>query len=108
MINYSSPVTLYAIESNPYLLALDVHYYKRPSLEIEEIDKVEELPINGTEKFLIALKKNRLSSVDSIPGQKVLLYRTYPEWIKHINFNDWQRRSKWWFVYEVSPENQEK
>lgn len=101
---YSDPITLYGVQDNPFRQALYINYYKCPSLCTAEVDSLDKLPRYGQDKYLIGIDRRYGYPIDSLPGQKTLIYSSYPDWIRIVNFNDWMSRSQWWLVYEVDPQ----
>jgi len=98
--DYETPITLYCAEGNPYHRILDVHFYRREGLTVEELSSGELPDFNAARQCLVVTKH----PVDSlkIEGETSLIYTTLPEWIKAFNFNNWIERTKFWYVYEVS------
>jgi phosphatidylinositol glycan class B len=101
--HYDTPITLYGIDDNPYRLALDIHYYRRTNLCVQEVKTLESLPRYGRDTYLVAIDRKKMDQWDRVPGKKTLVYSSYPDWIWSFNFNNWLSRSQWWYVYEVRP-----
>lgn len=102
---YKDPITLYGIEDSPYQMALYVHYYHRPTLCVAEVSSLDRLPIHGQEPFLVAVDRRSVRAED-VPGNKRVVYSSFPEWVRYFNVNNWLRRTQWWMVYEITPENE--
>lgn len=98
---YTEPITLYSMGQHPYELALDVRYYRRASLMIEEINTLENLPPPASQPYLVAIKQQDLEGWEQVSGTKTLVYSSFPDWIWYFNLNNWLQRSRWWYVYEV-------
>lgn len=96
---FKSPATLYYIEDNPYNRVLDINFYKRADLEIVKIDSIGKLDIIAGRKHLFATKDNNI--LNDLKTQKRLVYSSFPDWIRILNFNDWMARTNCWYVYEL-------
>ncbi len=101
---YHAPIALYGINDNPYRAALDIKYYKRQNLYTSEVENLSTLPHSGRNKYLLAIDRRYKYPLDSIPGEKKLIFSSYPEWINQFNYNDWLGRTNWWMIYEITPE----
>lgn len=96
---HPAPITLYSVRYDPYALALEVQYYRSPQLQVRELPYAAALDTISAKRFLLITKNE--AAVDSIAGRKTLLYRTYPAWFRAIDFNDWQSRTRQYFLYEI-------
>lgn len=96
---YPQPTTLVYTEKNPYLRVLDVHWYKRQNLNIKKVDSAAdmELPLNTSVLFVT----DNLVEAEKIKQPHQLIYSGLPEWLKQFNYNDWQKRTRFWYVYEL-------
>ena len=102
--HYTDPVTLYYIGKNPYHRVLDIQYYKRSSLTLQSIRSVAEIDFGRSEKALFVTRKpETLGRVahEHAEYEYELLYRTLPEWVTMLNFNNWLERTKLWYLYEM-------
>lgn len=96
---YHEPTTLYYLDKNPYLRVLDIHFYKRDELQIIQIKNINEIHKNTKRKSLIVFtNKNK---PEGFAKEHDLIYKSFPDWMSHFNFNNWMRRSKSWYVYEL-------
>lgn len=100
--NFQGPGTLYYTDENPYHRVLDVHFYKRPNLQVQKLNTSESLLQDNTQHTLVAYKNTNLPEV--IPSNYTLVYSSFPNWIKAFNLNNWQERTDMWLVYEVKPD----
>ncbi len=98
--SYEEPITLYYTNNNPYLRILDIYYYKRPNLEIIQIDSVDKIKFNDNGKSLFVTKTPK--DIENLNYNNKVIYSTFPEWVRHFNFNNWLERTKLWYVYEIS------
>lgn len=98
--DYKEPITLYYRDSNPYFRILDIYYYKRPNLEIIRIDSPDSIIFNQNGKSLFVT--NNPGDFENLDLKGRLIYSTFPEWVRHFNFNNWLERTKLWYVYELS------
>ena len=94
--DYREPTVLYYISGNPYDKALDIDYYKRKTLSIVQIASIDDIP-KGENKLVV------LEHYDETNNPKLgkQVYSSFPEWIRKFNFNNWQERSSFWYVYEI-------
>ena len=97
--HHPEPITLYGIRHNPYNLALEVDFYQSPQLTVRELPSLAALDTVSADRYLLITKT--ASVADSIAGRKTLLYQTFPTWFRSINVNDWQSRTRQYFLYEV-------
>lgn len=94
--------TLYHLGKNPYHRVLNVHFYKKQSLQLKELETIDSLPKKAEqdEVQLVVLggkgKQTDLSHKDA-----ELIYSTFPNWLTKVNFNDWQSRTNVWKVYRI-------
>lgn len=100
---YETPITIYGVQDHPYKAALYIHYYKRSNLCVAEVSSLDKLPLYGKDPYLLVVDRREGYPIDRIPGDKGLIYSSFPDWIMHLNFNNWLGRSQWWLVYEVQP-----
>ncbi len=97
---YPEPITLYGVEDNPYRLALDARYYRRKSLQVRQISDFSQLPKDTT--FLLAFdQKHAPLWLAQLPTEKQAVYKSYPDWLRYFNVNDWLSRTQQWYIYEV-------
>jgi phosphatidylinositol glycan class B len=100
---YEEPSTLFYTHNNPYHRVLDVYFYKRPNLEVQAVENLNALPpISG--RTLVVFDNYHKPEV--IPENYILVYTSFPSWIKAFNVNNWQARTDMWFVYEVEQARQ--
>jgi GPI mannosyltransferase 3 len=97
--DYTGPSTLYYLKENPYKRVLDIYYYKRANLEVIKLDSVSNLDVNNNRRLLFATKETNI--LNGIKTQKKLIYSSFPDWIKILNFNNWISRTNCWYVYEL-------
>ena len=98
--NYEQPITMYYKNDNPYHRILDIHFYKRPDLHIRKIDSMDEIDLGVTGKCLLVTRDIR--DLERTSHNSMLVYSTFPEWVRQFNFNNWIERTKLWYVYELS------
>ena len=94
--SYTEPTTLYYLERNPYHRVLDINFYKRNNLTIEPIKSLDSIP-EGKNKLVVLEHRDEFNN----PNLGKLIYTTYPDWISRFNFNNWQKRSHSWYIYEL-------
>lgn len=96
---YPEKSVLYYSGANPYHRVEDVYFYKRPGLQILEIDSLQQ--ISGTsDQPLLFVSKKRL--IDAPPGLNMeLIYSSFPDWVLKYNYNHWIERTNCWYVYEL-------
>ena len=102
---YQEPITVYGVQDNPYRTALYINYYKRANVCTAEVDSLDKLPRYGKDPYIIAVDRRHGYDIEGLPGEKKLIYSSFPDWIHAINFNNWLGRSQWWLVYEVQPKS---
>ena len=96
---YQGPVTMYYTKDNPYNRVLDINFYKRPNLEIVQIDSIGKIDQNANRKQLFVTKDKNI--LKDLKTQKKIVYSTFPDWIRIFNFNNWMARTNCWYVYEL-------
>jgi phosphatidylinositol glycan class B len=101
---YRTPARLCFTDDNPYHRAkVDIHFYKRKNLELRHIDSIESLAPAGDTVTLVVLKRPGPPENDRFTP--VLIYSTYPSWMRRFNINHWMDRTSFWYVYEMKPAN---
>ncbi len=96
------PVTLMAIEKNPYnLVGLTAHFYQAPGLQVQVVSSLDTLAQLPAQPLYLLLYP-RLQLSKPLPGLQIdRLYSYFPDWISAFNLNNWQSRSRIWSIYEV-------
>ena len=94
--NYKEPTTLYYLERNPYHRVLDINFYKRKNLSLVPITSIDDIP--ESKKSLVVMEHRDESNN---PRLGKMVFSTFPDWLLKFNFNNWQSRSRAWFIYEV-------
>ena len=99
--NYHNPTTLYYIKSSPYQrVQLDIMFYRRRNLEMREIDSINEIDWDSGQPCLFVTRDP--GSIRDTGHKYKLIYSTLPEWVKMLDFNNWVRRTKLWYLYEIN------
>lgn len=99
--NYKNETQLYFIGKNPYKRVENIHFYKRQKLTITELDSINTLDFFTTDvPTLVATNQSDL--VSSLDKRGKQIYSSFPEWIKHFNFNNWMERTNIWYVFEIN------
>ena len=96
---YQEPTTLYFIDKNPYVRVRDINFYKRQNLEIIQVKNDSDILHNPSQKSLIVFSNK--DKPENFGQRHELVYKSFPDWMSHFNFNNWMRRSKSWYVYEL-------
>ena len=97
---YDKPTVVFYIKDNPYVRAMDVHYYKRKNLTVEGIHSINEIRLPKDCVVLFSsVKPEEQILMDS---KYELIYNSHPEWIKKFNVFHWVDRTHFWRVYEIS------
>jgi phosphatidylinositol glycan class B len=97
--NYPSATILYYIEGNPYHRVVDIYYYKRKNLVIKHIDSLSRIVPRRDTSSLLVMNKPELPRDSRL--NPVLIYSSFPQWMKRYNFNHWVERTNFWYVYEL-------
>ncbi len=96
---FHGPTVLYHLGKNPYHRITEVYFYKRANLEIKQIDSLDEIKdLEGRTELLVVDQKQQLEETYT----KKPVYNTFPNWLLKFNFNNWQKRTKSWRVYELN------
>ncbi|MCX6181518.1 MAG: hypothetical protein NT150_06295 [Bacteroidetes bacterium] len=98
--NYNKPTVVFYIKDNPYSRAMEVYYYKRKNLKVEEIHSLNEIRLPKDSVVLFSTINNDEAKVMEDAYQKVV-YTSLPEWVKMFNVFHWVDRTRFWRVYEV-------
>jgi len=93
---YDQPTVIYCYHDNPFE---HINFYKRPNLEIVNVDSLENIKVPLNKKQLIATSDTTILS--KINAHKKLVYSTIPKWFFNFNFNNWISRTSIWWVYEL-------
>jgi phosphatidylinositol glycan class B len=94
---YPEEAILYHTGKNPFHRVKEINFYKRASLTIESIDSVPNKKAGSTQ--LIVFTNKNLP--DGFAENHQLVYMSFPSWVKLFNINNWMKRSKSWYVYEL-------
>lgn len=97
--DYDKPTVIFYIKDNPYSRALDVHYYKRKNLKVEEIHSLNEIRFPKDSAVLFS-SVNKEEQIIMEPSYKCI-YSSHPDWIKKFNVFHWVDRTHFWRVYEI-------
>ncbi|HPS63071.1 MAG TPA: glycosyltransferase family 39 protein [Bacteroidales bacterium] len=99
---YDKPARLCFSGDNPYHRAkVDIHFYKRPGLALTPVDSLSQVvPVRDTVTLLVT-PKPLVVPLEGFSAE--LVYSTYPQWVRHFNFNHWMDRTSFWHVYEIKP-----
>jgi GPI mannosyltransferase 3 len=93
------PVTLHCLEKNPYEhVGLPTTFYNHPNLIVrvwERFDPKEMKPGD------LVLWRKPYFSTEQQPMALERVYCYFPDWIKHLNFGDWQSRTRIWSIYRI-------
>ncbi|MBL4707910.1 MAG: glycosyltransferase family 39 protein [Flavobacteriales bacterium] len=99
--DYEQPTILYHFDKNPYHRILGINYYKRANLTLQQIQSIEEIPSKTSKKQLLVFGGKKRPT-EEFKATHRLIYSSFPEWVKAVNFNNWQERTKVWNVYEIN------
>ncbi len=96
---------LISFEKSPYnLVDLNSNFYKYPGLQeviIHKPEEIAEVLKNAVGKSVLFLNPQ----IDPIPEissfKKEQVYCLLPNWVRLLNFNDWQSRSFIWTIYRL-------
>jgi GPI mannosyltransferase 3 len=97
--NYTVPTILYYTEENPYHRVENINFYKRKNLVIKQVPSINAIDQNNDTTLLFATKEPGLTPVAGM--RPLLIYSTYPEWIKKFDINSWVERTFFWHIYEL-------
>lgn len=94
------PTTLWSIEKNPYqLVGLAAHFYQPKNLSVgvlKHLEQLDSLPLAAHN--LLIYTQLQLPPI-LVHTKTERLYSYFPDWIKSLNVNDWQSRSRIWSIY---------
>ncbi|MCX6181814.1 MAG: glycosyltransferase family 39 protein [Bacteroidetes bacterium] len=96
---YEQPAVLYYIEKNPYDRALDIHYYRRTNLRLQQIDNITDIHVSPDTLALFATFNDTDAVVMSEKNK--LIYYNLSDDLKKYNVNNWVSRTLFWKVFEV-------
>jgi len=97
---YSSPENLYFTSENPYRRAsVNLDFYKRKNLTYRKTDSVRDIIPSKDTVCLLATGSAEIPAGRSF--RPVLIYASYPMWVKYFNINHWMERTNFWYVYEL-------
>jgi phosphatidylinositol glycan class B len=102
---YPEPATLFYTTKSPFHRALQVHYYKRPTLTIRKAGTGISLshPVPGRYLFAFDHRDKEGVKFSRQMKQKQLIWSSFPEWARVFNINGWIDRTAFWYVYEIVP-----
>lgn len=96
--NYDKPQKLYYEKDNPFYRVLNVNFYRRPSLDTEDLAGRPE-PADWNESLIVYNYRN---IPEGFEEKYTCIYSTYPMWVANFNFNNWMSRSNLWYVFDLS------
>jgi phosphatidylinositol glycan class B len=99
--------TLLAIERSPYDMDnLEANFYKPQGLKVlvianaSAIDSLKDTLGNSPVLLIDQYKKDQHYSQTY---KNELQYCIFPDWVLHVNVNNWQDRSRIWAIYRLTP-----
>ncbi|MCG8699143.1 MAG: hypothetical protein MI922_13905 [Bacteroidales bacterium] len=112
---YPEKTTLYYSDDHPYenfpidtiftdtfyFDTLYINFYKRENLICEEVSSGNDVPSNLNGKAIFVCTK--WIEPGQLPENFEPIYTRFPQWVKHLNFNNWMSRTSFWQAYEVKP-----
>ena len=100
--DYRTPAKLFYTDDNPYHRAkVDIHFYKRNSLILQHVDSLQGISLSEDTASLYVTDRPLLPN--SLRFDPVLIYATFPQWVRRFNVNNWIERTSFWYVYELKP-----
>lgn len=107
LYDYSSKkeIVLLCKEKNIYeLVGIKVNFYKSENIKCivvnDDMEVSNYLKENNSESILI-LERNFSSEKEYIGFNNETIYSPYPQWITHLNFNNWLSRARIWKIQEL-------
>jgi phosphatidylinositol glycan class B len=83
----------YLLTHSPYDRGLPMYFYRPARLELHPIDSVDEMV--PASFYLVTDSFDDLAILDHAHDCRVL-YRSFPEWVRHLDWFDWQARTPTW------------
>ena len=96
---YSEETILYYLDDNPYDRATGINFYKRKNLSFQQLESIDSLPKTYGIKPLLVFKDRE--AIEGVEAKSHLVYSSFPDWIRYLNFNGWLDRTDAWYVYEL-------
>jgi GPI mannosyltransferase 3 len=100
------PTVLIAHKQSPYnVVTLETNFYKHPNLEIYTVEN--SIQLDSIRNNVKAGKHILFFSPDLKPAEEFSqlkmkrVFAQFPEWVLHINFNNWQERTSIQTLYEI-------
>ena len=97
--HYQSPTILYFIEDNPYHRVENINFYKRKDLVIKQVTSMNMIDPGNDTTVLFATNKSGLLYDNRF--KSILIYSSFPDWVKNFNVNNWIERTYFWYIYEL-------
>ena len=94
---YKEPAILYYVNDNPYHRVLDIHFYKRPELELVQTPSIDSIKPEHNKKILFFTNQY----INSAGNRWHMVYSGLPAWVRKFDFNNWQKRSNPANLYEL-------
>jgi GPI mannosyltransferase 3 len=93
------PITLHCLEKNPYEhVGLPTTFYKHPNLRVRVWERFDPKEMKTGD---LVLWRNLYFPDGEQPLALESAYCYFPDWIKHLNFGDWQSRTRIWSIYRI-------
>jgi phosphatidylinositol glycan class B len=97
--HYTSPTILYCIEDNPYHRVENINFYKRKDLVVKQVTSINMIDPGKDTTTLFATNKPGLPYDNRF--KFILIYSSFPDWVKNFNINNWIERTYFWYIYEL-------
>ncbi len=97
--DYPKPVTLYYDGEDPFRKAREIFFYRRWAIRTKAVKNWEDINKDTSAYCLFATKTN--GNISVIRKNSSLIYSSYPQFIRKMNFNHWVERTHFWNIYEL-------
>ncbi len=95
----TTPVTVYSHKKMLYeVVGLNMNFYRAPNIQNQMyVDiKAKRIPAGA---LLLSQDLQLKNPPKNSKTERIYAY--FPDWILHVNLNDWQSRTRMWSLYEV-------
>jgi hypothetical protein len=73
-------------------------------MSYHKIDSIGEIRLLKDTVSLLVMNNSGIPSGRTF--KPVMIFASYPLWVRHFNINHWIERTSFWYVYELKPLNQ--
>lgn len=99
---YPQTTTLYLVKGDPYKTFAHVRFYKRSTLQVVEVDDLQQIPAASAGNTQLVMTSNP-GRAKTLAASYPQVFSSFPNWVRYFNFNGWLDRTPFWRLYQLNP-----